>query len=152
MTRIRLAPAVVGCAGLLALLGAGFPQSDQPQEQQAAESKKDEPHAKAEEKNKKAETRNAALQLLVTAEGKSELPAESRVTLTGKEGCADLEEQESRLTADGKASFHDLPPCKVTFRILIPGIETKIASVDLAKHKDPHIRIQLKATGPPVVE
>ena len=146
MKGIRWAPAVVGFAGVLAAGAGAFPQTEKPPEAQIEKQKK------AEEKTKKPALKKVAIQLVVTAEGKAELPPESRVTLTGKDECADAQDRESRLSIDGKASFHDVPGCTVTFRIIVPGFETKIASVDLAKHKDPQIRIHVKVTGPPVVE
>jgi len=153
MKGIRLAAAVVGFVGVCAIRSGAFPQEEKPQEEQIEKQKKaEEKRTKTEEKSKKAELKKLAFQLVVTAEGKSELPPESRVTLTSKDECADLQDQESRLSTEGKASFHDVPECKVTLRIIIPGFETKIASVDLAKRKDPQIRIQVKVTGPPVVE
>ena len=160
MQAIRLAAAVVGSVGVWVIGSGAFPQQEKPQEEQIEKQKQaeekqkkaEEKQIKTEEKSKKAALKKLTLQLVVTAEGKSELPPESRITLTGKDKCGDLQDQESRLSTEGKATFHDVPECKVTFRIMVSGFETKIASVDLAKRKDPQIRIQVKVTGPPVVE
>ncbi len=153
MKAIRLVTAVVGVVGV-GIIGSGaFPQQAKPQEEHIEKQKKaEEKQSKTDEKSPRPEVNKLTLQLLVTAEGKSQLPSDSRITLTGKGKCADLQDQQSRLSTEGKASFRDVPECTVTFRIIVPGFETKIASVDLAKRKNPQIRIQVKVAGPPVVE
>lgn len=100
----------------------------------------------------KQQLRTAKVQLLVTAEGRTKLPSDSRVVLEGGQGCGELATQQSGLSSDGKASFPDVPLCQVRLRITIPGFETKFARVDLTARDGAPIKIQVKANGPPVIE
>ena len=159
MRTVRAVIAFLACFALVA--GGGLARRRESQGENQAEKQQEKQAAKQAQKQentqeksaapKKAEAKKQTVQVSVTAEGKTELPSDSRIVLSGKDGCENLENREISLRAEGKVSFPDIPICTVSFRIIIPGFETKFVRVDLAKHKTP-IRIQVKASGPPLVE
>jgi hypothetical protein len=95
---------------------------------------------------------NIDLHIIVSAEGKQTLPSESKIDLLGNEqACHDLQRLRHSIAPNGKATFVDLPACKIKLTIYITGFDTKSISVDLAHYKDP-LRVLIKSNGPPVAQ
>lgn len=88
----------------------------------------------------------AAVDLRITVEGGAAVPENSRVELRGIDPCDAA--ATSSINAEGQAKFSRVPLCKVVFKILIPGLETGIVQVDLAKYKGELIRIHMQSSGP----
>jgi hypothetical protein len=103
-------------------------------------------------KSKKAETSQPSItvHIKVSAEGANPLPDQSSVQLKGSGDCGTLS-RKGELDADGKATFSGLPVCKVTLRIFITGFETKSKDVDLADYKNGTMNVQVKSSGPPIL-
>jgi hypothetical protein len=91
-------------------------------------------------------TVTAAVDLMITVEGTTSLPEDSKVELRGVEQCE--ASATAPVNAEGQSKFAHVPQCKVVFKILIPGLETGIVLVDLAKYKGELIRIHMQSSGP----
>jgi len=87
-----------------------------------------------------------AVDLKITVEGMASLPEDSKVELRGLDSCE--ASATVPINADGLAKFSRVPVCKVVFKILIPGPDTGIVQVDIAKYKGVVIRIHMASSGP----
>jgi hypothetical protein len=106
---------------------------------------------KAEEKKAAKPQPPITVHIKVSAEGADPLPNQSSIQLKGLGECDTLARR-GDLDSDGQITFSELPVCKVALKILITGFETKaLAEVDLADHKNGTMRIQIKSTGPPIL-
>jgi hypothetical protein len=87
----------------------------------------------------------------VSAEGVNPLPSRSSIQLKGLDDCDTLA-RDGTLESNGQITFSDLPVCKVMLKILITGFEHKtVTEVDLADRKHSTMRIEIKSTGPPIL-
>jgi hypothetical protein len=109
--------------------------------------------------SKKTEERRAddpqqspiTLRITVSVDGLSSLPEESSIQLRGLDDCDNLVRHGS-LDPNGQTTFSGVPVCKVIVKILITGLDAKIvSSVDLAPYRSAPMRIQVKSSGPPLV-
>jgi hypothetical protein len=92
------------------------------------------------------------VRIKVSVEGMAALPEESSIQLKGLDACATLARHGS-LDAEGETTFSGVPVCKVMLKILITGLDAKILpSVDLAAYRSAPMRIQIKSSGPPIVD
>jgi hypothetical protein len=87
-----------------------------------------------------------AVDLKITVEGKDSLPEGSKIELRGLDPCD--ASVSAPINAGGQAKFSRVPVCKVLFKILIPGLNTGIVQVDLAKYKSEAIKIHMDSSGP----
>jgi hypothetical protein len=88
-----------------------------------------------------------AVDLKITVEGTDSLPEGSKIELRGLDSC-DAASVSAPINAGGQAKFSRVPVCKVLFKILIPGLNTGIVQVDLAKYKSETIKIHMDSSGP----
>lgn len=103
-----------------------------------------------EHKTKKPDPNSAVpFHIIVSAQGKAALPANSTIELKGnQDNCRNLALTQS-IQLD-QVTFPVLPVCKIQLQIFITGFNTQIVAVDLAKYKDP-MRILVRAKGTPEV-
>src|SRR5262245_54569885 len=91
------------------------PQDSEPKEGRKAESKKND------QKNgdhKNPSPTEFTLRVKVAAEGMTQLPSGSQLTLNGRAGCEELH-RSITLDAEGNGNFQRIPPCKAQIVVLI---------------------------------
>jgi hypothetical protein len=86
-----------------------------------------------------------ALDFKVTVEDLNPVPADSTAELKGLDPCKAM--ATTRVNPDGQGRFPKVPQCKVQLRIFITGLNTGIVQVDVGKHKDSPVQIQMKSSG-----
>ena len=86
-----------------------------------------------------------AVNLKITVEGKDSLPEGSKIELRGLDPCD--ASVSAPINVGGQTKFSRVPVCKVVFKILIPGLNTGIVQVDLAKYKSEAIKIHMDSSG-----
>jgi len=144
---------IIGAAWAVATLVLGssatlaIPQDSEPKEVRKAESKKND-QKNGDHKNQSST--EFTLRVKVTAEGMTQLPSGSQLTLNGRAGCEELH-RSMTLDVEGNGNFPRIPPCKAQIVVIITGFDTKMASVDLASYKDTPMRVHVSADGPPQV-
>jgi hypothetical protein len=161
------APILLLCLALSVVAGAAhrMPQQvDKPKgadvrttaDAKAGEKKTDETKKSDETKTGEKKTiktgpgSTVTLRIEISAQGMATLPTGSTIQVKGDdESCKHLEQEQS-INSEA-ATFTNLPVCKVKLHIYITGFDGKTVLADLAKYKEP-MRIQVKSSGPPVVD
>lgn len=146
-TKIRFETVLACC---LAAAGSAWIASafqDQPDQQ-----KEDSPRPETKATDEKAAPKPApetppsvALNFKISVEGMNVLPADSAAELKGLDSCDAA--GTTRVTSDGQGKFPTVPQCKVQLKIFITGMNTGIVQVDMGKHKESLIQIQMKSSG-----
>ncbi|HYR88887.1 MAG TPA: hypothetical protein VE422_32725 [Terriglobia bacterium] len=92
---------------------------------------------------------SVSLEVKVDAEGVNPLPDQSTIELSADadSDCGRAIHHEKPLH-DGKATFKDVPVCRVVFTILVTGFPAQKIPVDLAEFKEFAILIEIKISGP----
>jgi hypothetical protein len=135
--KVGAARALLACAAAgLALVPLSAPQE-----------KGESPKAEA----KKGPDPNTSVDLNVSVEGVTPVPENSKIELKGLDRCAETSAS-TDLKAVGHAVFRSIPAaCRVSIRIFIPGMDTAIVPVEVAKYRAKPVRIQMKPSGPATV-
>ncbi len=152
MRRVGLA-AVLACLALAPLIARPVLQEETKKSEDAASQKANEKPVEkpAEKPVEKPAAKQAAITVHVFLKaGDKDVPGGSSIELKPDSGnCDDLGDLESDVHS-GKATFADVPVCKVKFLIYVTGYNAQGVSVDLSKCKEP-ITLKIDSQSPPKV-
>jgi hypothetical protein len=145
-SKIRFETVLACWFTVIGLAWTASAMQDQPGQQ-----KEDPPRPEAKAKEEKASKPDpeaparVALNFKISVEGLALLPVDSAAELKGLDSCDAV--ATAHVAADGQGKFPTVPPCKVQLKIFITGMNTGIVQVDMGKHKESPIQIQMKSSG-----